>query len=325
MPATLTLTIHTLGLDSHQAMAEEVRRGLNANPKWLPSRYFYDQRGSVLFEEITRLPEYYPTRAEREILEGCAERLVAETRPEVIVELGAGACDKTRVLLESGRRAGALRGFIPFDIDESILRRATSELASEFPDLAVHAIVGDFATHLDAIPRLGRQLVAFLGSTIGNFEVAQRRDFLSSVGRLLAEGDSFLLGVDLVKDEGQLVAAYDDAQGVTAAFNLNLLRVLNRELGADFDPGRFEHLALWNRELSRVEMHLRSLGEQHVRVPGAGVEVRFGRGETVRTEISAKFTREVVERSFAEARLRLRAWLTDPGERFALALASRSA
>jgi L-histidine N-alpha-methyltransferase len=320
MAATLTLTIHTLGQDSRQAMSEEVRRGLTANPKWLPSRYFYDERGSELFEEITALPEYYPTRTEAAILEASAERIAEATAPEVIVELGAGACAKTRLLLDAAYRTGRLRAFVPFDIDESILRRASAELAAEFPGLAVHAIVGDFASHLEAIPRLGRQLVVFLGSTIGNFEVEERRAFLRSIRARLSEGDSFLLGVDLVKDERELVAAYDDAQGVTAAFNRNLLRVLNRELGADFDVDSFHHVARWNGPQSRIEMHLRAAGEQRVRVPGAGVEVRFADGETVRTEISVKFTRATVDRSFEEAGLALLAWLTDPDQRFALAL-----
>jgi L-histidine N-alpha-methyltransferase len=326
MPAALTLTIHTLGMDAHRAMADQVRLGLTQSPKELPCRYFYDDRGSALFEQITELPEYYLTRAETEILEARSDELATITRPQVIVELGAGACTKTRLLIESAHRGGSLRCFVPFDIGEGVLRASVSEISSEFGDLDVHGIVGDFASHLDAIPRLGRQLVMFLGSTIGNFEVAERRRLLASVRALLSEGDFFLLGVDLVKDERELVAAYADAQGVTAEFNRNLLNVLNRELEADFDVGSFEHVALWNAAASRMEMHLRAEGAQRVRVPGAGLpaplEISFEDGETVRTEISVKFTRAVVERSFAEAGLDLRAWLTDSAQRFALALAT---
>jgi L-histidine N-alpha-methyltransferase len=326
MPAALTLTIHTLGVDAHRAMADEVRSGLTRSPKELPSRYFYDDRGSALFEQITELPEYYLTRAETEILEQHSDELADITRPQVIVELGAGACTKTRLLIGSAHRAGSLGCFVPFDIGEGVLRHSVSQISSEFPDLAVHGIVGDFASHLDAIPRLGRQLVLFLGSTIGNFEVAERRRFLASVRSLLSEDDYFLLGVDLVKDERELVAAYADARGVTAEFNRNLLNVLNRELQADFDVGSFEHLALWNEAANRIEMHLRADGEQRVRVPGAGLhgplEISFEDGETVRTEISVKLTRAIVERAFAEAGLDLRAWFTDSGQRFALALAT---
>jgi L-histidine N-alpha-methyltransferase len=326
MPAALTLTIHTLGVDAHRAMADEVRGGLTRSPKELPSRYFYDDRGSALFEQITELPEYYLTRAETEILEQRSDELADIARPQVIVELGAGACTKTRLLIGSAHRAGSLRCFVPFDIGEGVLRHSVSQISAEFGDLAVHGIVGDFASHLDAIPRLGRQLVLFLGSTIGNFEVAERRRFLASVRSLLSEDDNFLLGVDLVKDERELVAAYADARGVTAEFNRNLLNVMNRELEADFDVGSFEHLALWNEAASRIEMHLRADGEQRVRVPGAGIngplEIGFEDGETVRTEISVKFTRAIVERAFAEAGLELRAWFTDSGQRFALALAT---
>jgi L-histidine N-alpha-methyltransferase len=326
VPATLTLTIHTLGMDAHQAMADQVRLGLTRSPKELPCRYFYDDRGSALFEQITELPEYYLTRAETEILEARSDELATITRPQVIVELGAGACTKTRLLIGSAHRAGSLRCFVPFDIGEGVLRSSVSEISSEFRDLDVHGIVGDFASHLDAIPRLGRQLVMFLGSTIGNFEVAERSRFLASVRALLSEDDFFLLGVDLVKDERELVGAYDDAQGVTAEFNRNLLNVLNRELEADFDVGSFQHVALWNAAASRMEMHLRANGGQRVRVPGAGLlaplEISFEDRETVRTEISVKFTRAIVERSFADAGLDLRAWFTDSGQRFALALAT---
>jgi L-histidine N-alpha-methyltransferase len=318
--APVTLEIHTIGMDTRRAMLEDVRRGLARAPKELPCRYFYDERGSELFDEITELPEYYLYRAETEILSRHAGDIANLARPEAIVELGAGACTKTRLLLGAACRAGDLRWFVPFDISEGPLRRSAGELAQEFEGLSVHCIVGDFGLHLSEIPRFGRQLVVFLGSTIGNFEDAERHRFLASIRRLMVDGDRFLLGVDLVKDEAELVAAYDDAQGVTADFNRNVLRVLNRELGADFDPDRFDHLALWNAARSRMEMHLVARGAQRVSIPAAPMRVALEDGEAVRTEISVKFTRESVERFFADAGLRLSGWFTDEGKRFALAL-----
>jgi len=319
---TLTLMIHTLGMDTRRALVEDVREGLTATPKRLPSRSFWDDRGSQLFERITEQPEYYVTRAEAEILDTRAADVTGATRPEVIVELGAGACTRTRRLLEPAFRAGPLRCFVPFDIDEAIVRRSAIELASEFEGLTVHAIVGDFASHLDVIPRMGRQLVIFLGCTIGNFEVGERDRFLRSVRRLLGPQDHFLLGFDLVKPEAELVAAYDDRRGVSAEFNRNLLRVLNRELAADFDPDAFEHVAIWNRGASRIELFLRALRAQQVSLPGAGLQVRFEPGETVRTGISVKFSRAAVEDSFAKAGLQLREWVVDERQRFAHALAA---
>jgi L-histidine N-alpha-methyltransferase len=307
-------------VDRRREMAEEVRAGLARRPRELPCRYFYDARGSALFEEITRLPEYYPTRAEAAILEARATEIVALTRPEAIVELGAGSCAKTRLLIEVGL-GDCLRSFVPFDISPAAVEDAVHDLASGFDGLEVSGIVGDFRGQLGTIPRRGRQLVLFLGSTIGNFEGAERDEFLSAVRGLLRPGDHFLLGVDLVKDRSALHAAYNDSRGVTAEFNLNLLRVLNRELGADFDLDAYEHVAFYAEDRQRIEMHLRVRGAQKVRIPGAGLTVELEPGEQVRTEISAKFTRDSAAAALEAAGMRLRRWFTDPAAQFGLALA----
>lgn len=317
----ITLAIHTVGLERRQSMADDVRRGLLATPKELPCRYFYDDRGSRLFDEITRLPEYYLTRAETEILERSAGEIVSLAGAESLVELGAGTCAKSRFLIEAGRRQGSLRRFVPFDISEVTVQQSAHELVESFPGLTVYGLVGDFGAHLASIPRLGRQLVLFLGSTIGNFDASERVAFLRDVRALMEPDDLFLLGVDLDKDPRTLVAAYDDAAGVTAEFNLNLLRVLNRELGADFDLDGFAHLARYDAGERRMEMHLRSLRRQTVTLPGAGLRVELEPDERVRTEISSKFTRATTEACLAEAGMRLEAWFTDEAERFALALA----
>lgn len=248
--------------------------------------------------------------------------IVQRTCPSVILELGAGASTKTRILIDAARRAGSLERFVPFDVSDGIVQRAARELLREFPGLAIHAVIGDFGEHLDRIPRFGRQLVVFLGSTIGNFFPPQRQAFLRAVRHLLHPGDAFLLGLDLVKDRGELVAAYDDAQGVTAAFNLNVLSVINRELDGDFDPGAFSHVARYDEEQHWIEMILQSHHGQTVHIPGADMTVEFDEGEQLRTEISAKFTRQRVQEAFAEAGLRMDAWYTDERERFALTLAS---
>jgi L-histidine N-alpha-methyltransferase len=307
-------------MDRHLELAFEVRRGLTRLPRELPSRYFYDARGSELFEEITRLPEYYPTRAEAAILERSAHEIVLLTRPDVMVELGAGSCAKTRLLIDEAQRRG-LRQFVPLDISTAAVEDAVQELAETFPALPVHGLVGDFRDQLGSIPRIGSQLVLFLGSTIGNFEESERLAFLRTVRSLMRRGDHFLLGVDLVKDERTLHAAYNDSRGVTAAFNLNLLAVLNRELGADFDTREFEHVAFYSAQRQRIEMHLRSRLAQTVRVPGAGLTISLAEGEQIRTEISAKFTRESAAAALEAAGLCLLRWFTDPGRRFGLALA----
>jgi len=302
-------------------LAHDVRAGLTATPKTLEPKYFYDARGSELFDEITRLEEYYPTRTERAILEAYAVDVADETGAETLIELGSGTSEKTRILLHALRDAGTLRRFVPFDVDPAVLTWAGEALAEEFPDLEVNPVVGDFESHLDLLPRGSRRVVAFLGSTIGNLDPDQRARFLADVRATLDPGDGFLLGVDLVKDADRLVRAYDDAAGVTAAFNKNVLAVINRELGADFDPDAFGHVALWDADQEWIEMRLRSRVDQTVRIPGAGIVVPFAAGEEVRTEISAKFRREGVERELADARLALRTWWTDPAGDFAVVLA----
>jgi L-histidine Nalpha-methyltransferase len=301
-------------------MAEDVRAGLSAVPKTLPPKYFYDARGSELFEEITRLPEYYPTRTERSILQARADEIAAVTRAQTLVELGSGTSEKTRLLLRALRAEGTLRRFVPFDVDPAVLREAGVAVSADFPDLAVEPVVGDFEKHLHDLPRHPRRLLAFLGSTIGNLDPVQRAAFLASVRTALGDGDAFLLGTDLVKSPDRLVAAYDDPAGVTAQFNKNVLAVVNRDLGGDFDPDRFAHVAVWDAQREWIEMRLRSLEDQAVRIAALDLEVRFGRGEELRTEISAKFRRSGVAAELAAAGLRLTHWWTDPASDFGLSL-----
>jgi L-histidine N-alpha-methyltransferase len=246
---------------------------------------------------------------------------VARTRAASIVELGAGSCTKSRVLIKAAKGKGTLSTFVPFDISETTIRRSASELVEEYTDLAIYCVAGVFDEHLDQIPRFGSQLIVFLGSTIGNFSAEETRAFLADVRRLMQPGDSFLLGVDLIKDEATLTAAYDDAAGVTAEFNLNVLARINRELAANFDLEAFAHVALWNPEMSRVEMHIRSLEDQVVDIPGAGVTITFASGELLRTEICTKYTRAGTERMLADAGMAIVAWYSDAEERFGLALA----
>jgi L-histidine Nalpha-methyltransferase len=308
----------------HGALAEQlatdVRAGLTATPKTLAPKYFYDARGSELFDEITRLPEYYPTRAERAILQARAAEIAAATGARTLVELGSGTSEKTRLLLAALRDAGTLEQFVPFDVDPAVLEDASAAVAAEFPGIRVAPVVGDFERHLAQLPRHPRRLVAFLGSTIGNLEPVQRAHFLTELRATLTEGDAVLLGTDLVKSPQRLVAAYDDGAGVTAAFDKNVLSVLNRELGADFDPDAFEHLAVWDATNEWIEMRLRSRCDQVVQVRALDLEVRFACDEQLRTEISAKFHPTRVESELAAAGLRLAQWWTDPAGDFALSL-----
>ncbi|MGZ6752494.1 MAG: L-histidine N(alpha)-methyltransferase [Nocardioides sp.] len=301
-------------------MARDVRAGLGADPKVLPPKYFYDARGSELFDEITRLPEYYPTRTERAILEERVGEVARLTGAQTLIELGSGTSEKTRLLLQALSEAGTLARFVPFDVDPAVLKDASAAVAAELPGVLVSPVVGDFEHHLGVLPTGGRRLLAFLGSTIGNLDPAQRAAFLRDVRATLGPGDSFLLGTDLVKAPERLVAAYDDAAGVTAAFNKNVLIVLDRDLAADFDPDAFEHVAVWDAEREWIEMRLRSRRDQVVRVGALDLEVAFAAGEEVRTEISAKFRRETVERELGDAGLSLTAWWTDPAGDFALSL-----
>jgi L-histidine N-alpha-methyltransferase len=301
-------------------MAADVRAGLCRTPKALPPKYFYDSRGSELFDEITRLPEYYPTRTERSILIVHASEIASITGAETLIELGSGTSEKTRLLLRALREGGTLRRFLPFDVDPAVLKDASAAVSEEFPGLIVEPVVGDFERHLGQLPRRPRRLLAFLGSTIGNLGPAERARFLDGVRAALAPGDAFLLGTDLVKSPERLVAAYDDAAGVTAAFNKNLLAVLNRDLGADFDSDQFDHVALWDAKHEWIEMRLRSRRDQVIHVAALDLDVQFARGEEVRTEISAKFRRAGVERELAAAGFELIEWWTDPAGDFALSL-----
>ncbi|KQT89226.1 dimethylhistidine N-methyltransferase [Marmoricola sp. Leaf446] len=301
-------------------MADDVRAGLTAMPRTIPPKYFYDARGSLLFDEITRLPEYYPTRTERAILEEHAKDVALATEARSLVELGSGTSEKTRLLLDALRDTGTLETFVPLDVDPAILAEAAAAVAQEYPGVTVAPVVADFERHLTLLPRHPRRLLAFLGSTIGNLDPDQRADFLGRVRATLVEGDAFLLGTDLVKAEDRLVAAYDDAAGVTAQFDLNVLRVLQRELGAELDPDAFEHRAVWVAEEERIEMRLESVRDQTIRIGALDLDVELTAGEQVRTEISTKFRREGVERELAAAGLRLTHWWTDAAGDFALSL-----
>jgi L-histidine Nalpha-methyltransferase len=304
------------------SLRADARSGLTAVPKVLPPKWFYDAQGSELFEKITQLPEYYPTRAERAILAERAAEIATLSRAATLVELGSGSSEKTRLLLSALRDTGTLRRYVGVDVSESAVLAAGTALIRDYRGLSVDAVVTDFEAHL-GLPGTdvsGRRLVAFLGSTIGNLLPAQRREFLSRVRSALGEGDAFLLGTDLVKDVPTLLAAYDDASGVTAAFNKNVLSVLNSELGADFDQDAFEHVAAWDSDAEWIEMRLRSTVDQTVRVPAIGLSVDFAEGELMRTEVSAKFRREGVVAELAAAGFELASWWTDPADQFGLSL-----
>jgi L-histidine Nalpha-methyltransferase len=309
-----------------RALADDVLDGLTRPFKELPPKHFYDARGAELFDRICELPEYYPTRAERQILERHAAGIVGATGAAELVELGSGTAAKTRILLRAMADAGTLRRYVPVDVTESMVRATAEELAELFPGLRVHGIVGDFERHLVHVPEPdddAPRIVAFLGGTIGNFTPGSRRRFLRSLRRLLRPGvDHLLLGTDLVKDPAVLEAAYDDSAGVTAEFNRNVLQVVNRELDADFDVGAFEHVAFFDREREWIEMRLRAQRRMVVHVRALGLEVPFGAREELRTEISAKFTTDRLRADLAAARLELERVLTDDEDRFALSLST---
>ncbi|HUP76422.1 MAG TPA: L-histidine N(alpha)-methyltransferase [Acidimicrobiales bacterium] len=306
--------------DTQRALADDVRTGLSARPKELPPKWFYDEQGSELFDKITRLPEYYPTEAERSILAEHSSFIADLSDADTLVELGAGSADKTRVLLDALRSRGSLERYVPFDVSESALIGAAKMIAGYYPGLEVHGVVGDFDHHLDAIPGGGTRLIAFLGGTIGNFDPAARTRFFAQINSQMSAHDTFLLGVDLVKDPARLVSAYDDETGVTAAFNKNVLAVINRSLGGSFDLERFDHVALWDPVNEWIEMRLRSIEKQRVTVRDIGLTVDFAAGEEMRTEISAKFRRERISRELASAGLELVAWLPDTAGDYALIL-----
>lgn len=306
-----------------RSLRADVEAGLTADPKELPPKWFYDDVGSELFDKITRLSEYYPTEAEREILRDRAARIVALSGADTFVELGSGTSDKTRVLLEAFAATGQLRRFVPFDVSEGTLRSAAASIAATYPRLEVHGVVGDFDHHLAEIPSEGRQLTAFLGGTIGNYKTAERAGFLRDLADRMALGDTLLLGTDLVKDVDRLELAYDDPAGITAAFNKNVLAVINRELGADFDLDLFEHVARFDLDEEWMDLRLRSLADQTVHVEGLDLTVSFTEGEEMRTEVSAKFRPEGIEDELADAGLTLVELWTDQAGDYALSLARR--
>jgi L-histidine N-alpha-methyltransferase len=319
----ITIDVHLTSDDIRAALRRDVTEGLTAAPKSLPPKWFYDDVGCELFDQITRLPEYYPTEREREILLREADTIAELTAAETFVELGSGTSDKTRTLLDALTAAGSLRQFAPFDVNAATLEDACEALADEYPDLHLHGVVGDFDHHLDRLPTGGRRLVGFLGSTIGNFEPAPRAAFLARLAGGMAPGDHLLLGTDLVKDSDRLQAAYDDRAGVTAEFNRNVLRVVNRELHADFAVDSFAHVAWYDPVEEWIEMRLRSLVDQDVLVRDLDLDVSFAAGEEMRTEISAKFRPEGVEQELEAAGFELVRWMTDAEDDFALSLAVR--
>ena len=324
-PTLLPVDVHLQPDELERALSADVRSGLTAHPKVLPPKWFYDERGSELFEEITRLDEYYPTRREAEIIGRVAPE-VAAFGAETLVELGSGSSEKTRVLLDALVHDGRLARYVPFDVSEAFLRSSATTLAEQYPDLAIGAVVGDFERHLPVLATLsgdGPHLVAFLGGTIGNLDPSQRANFFSALAGALRPGDALLLGTDLVKDAGRLVRAYDDAAGVTAAFNKNVLAVINRHLDADFHLDRFAHVARWDADAEWIEMRLRSLRAQTVQVRDLDLVVDLADGEEIRTEISAKFRRAQVVAEVDAAGFDLREWWTDAAGDFALSLSVR--
>jgi L-histidine Nalpha-methyltransferase len=313
------------GEGAERRLADDVLDGLTRPFKEIPPKHFYDSRGSELFEHICRLPEYYPTRTEMAILEASAPAIVDAAAPVELVELGSGATAKARLLLDA--MGDDVRRYVPVDVSERMVREAAVALVDDYEGMEIHGVVGDFQRHLDRVPPPvpgEPRLVALLGGTIGNFPPGSRRSLLRDAAALLGPDDHFLLGTDLVKDPAIIEAAYDDAQGITAEFNRNVLHVMNRELEANFDPDAFDHVAFFDRRREWVEMRLRAQRPMTVRVADLDLQLEFAAGEELRTEISAKFTRERLERDYAAAGLELRGWYTDPEDLFAVTLAGRA-
>ncbi|MGW5575735.1 L-histidine N(alpha)-methyltransferase [Nocardia thailandica] len=317
------LDVHLTDDDLTTALRADARRGLSSTPKSLPPKWFYDARGSELFEQITALPEYYPTRTERALLDEVVGEIAAAARPEVLVELGAGSAAKTRLLLDALTAEGSLKTYVPQDVSVDALRASAAQVAEEFPGLAVHGVVSDFTDTLANLPRGGRRMIAFLGGTLGNLVPAERAEFLAGIHDVLEPGEQLLLGAGLVIDPAVLVPAYDDAAGVTAEFNRNVLHVLNHRLGADFVPAEFEHVALWDAEHEWIEMRLRATRAVTVTVAELGLTVEFAAGEEMRTEISAKFRPEGLSAELDAAGFATTCTWTDPDRRFLLLLAQR--
>jgi L-histidine N-alpha-methyltransferase len=314
----ITVDVHLSPDHAAQSLRADVLDGLRATPKTLPPKWFYDARGSELFERITTLPEYYPTRVERSVLAERATEIAALTGARSLVELGSGSSEKTRLLLSA---LTGLDQFVPVDVSATALRESAAAIAADYPGLSVHGVVGDFTEHLDLVPGTHPRLVAFLGGTIGNLVPSERAKFLSSVRSVLFEGEWLLLGTDLVKDPSVLVRAYDDSAGVTAEFNKNVLAVLNRELDGDFDLAAFDHVARWDADAEWIEMRLRARLAMSVRLAALDLSVDFVAGEELRTEVSAKFRRGGVARELGEAGFELVRWFTDADGMFAVSLA----
>lgn len=310
--------------ESWTALAADVLHGLSSTPKTLPPKWFYDARGSELFDEICDLPEYYPTRTEAALLADVGARIAAEVPAAEVIELGSGSSTKTPLLLDPLRDAGVLRRYVPVDVSAAAIQGAIPALTARYPGVEIDARICDFTTDLCDLPAPtgAPRIVAFLGSTIGNLQPVEVQVFLAQVRPLLGPHDALLLGTDLVKDVAVLEPAYDDAAGVTAAFNRNVLAVINRELQADFVLDAFDHDAAWNPVLERIEIRLRSVCDQVVRIRALGLEVTFQAGESILTEISRKFRRGGIERAYAQAGLGLRSWFQDPSAWYALSLAS---
>lgn len=306
-----------------EVVKTEITRGLLGNPKTLPSKLFYDERGSTLFERICELPEYYQTRTEHHLLTKWADEIVGISGAEELVELGSGAATKTRVLLDAMASVDQLRYFVPFDVDETIVRRVSEELVLEYPGLHIHGVVGDFLFHLEHIPEGGKRLVVILGGTIGNLPALAAQEFLSSVNSEMASGDYFLLGVQLITERRRLEAAYNDTQGITAKFNKNIIRVLNNQFGSHSDAESFEHVARYNEADHRIEMWLRSREDQTLDIQDLGLHIHLKQGEEIRTEISTKYDRPLVEALLAASGFAMVKWYSDPDSLIGLALAKK--
>ena len=318
---SFTLSNNLAADSAATALRDDVVTGLRRTPKTLPPKWFYDAVGGDLFDQITRLPEYYPTRAEAQILREQSAAIAAHSGADTLVELGSGTSEKTRMLLSALRDNGTLRRFVPFDVDAGVLESTGESLQQEYPELEIDAVCGDFEEHLAKIPGGGRRLFVFLGSTIGNLTPRPRAEFLAALADVLEPGDALLLGTDLVKDADRLVRAYDDSAGVTARFNRNVLAVINRELGADFNLDAFSHVARWNVGEERIEMWLRTEFAQRVHIRALDLSVEFGSGEEMLTEVSCKFRPDAVVAELAVAGLRRTHWWTDSAGDFGLSLA----
>jgi L-histidine Nalpha-methyltransferase len=321
--SSLSLSNYLSADSAAVALRRDVLDGLTQMPKMLPPKWFYDSVGSDLFDQITRLPEYYPTRTEAQILGERSAEIAAASGADTLVELGSGTSEKTRMLLDALRDSGSLRRFIPFDVDATVLQAAGTAIGSEYPGVEIEAVCGDFEEHLNRIPRVGRRLVAFLGSTIGNLTPGPRAEFLAALADILQPGDTLLLGTDLVKDTGRLLRAYDDSGGVTAQFNRNVLAVVNRELDADFNLDAFEHVAKWNADEERIEMWLRASSAQRVSVRDIDLTVDFADGEEMLTEVSCKFRPDGIAGELAAAGLQRTHWWTDAAGDFGLSLSTK--